>query len=522
MPRIIVFFCGALLLVQVLYASGSTPGNKAVPEESIPPYHWANDLIIRLVDAGMLDLDPTNRPFNRGQVAAALLNTTDSTTAKHPRYSELLGLLCNEFRQEMDILSADAEMDGWTGRAGAFLSVDGEAGGNNPDADWRAVSKLGVRIAPGFYAYHGACIDSHLAEDSTYTGKKWHDVGGYTEQGYFTLKLGRVNGWIGRNWVRWGPGRSGALLVSDFSRSLNGIYMSVDLSPFTYRWGAFELDRWASVTRFMSAHRVEWQPIDNLKLAASEMMLYSGENRSWELRYINPVSIWQFEQWGQLRGNVIWGMDAWWQLTRKFNAGLEFIVDDIQVDRKIPEDLEPPEIGGLLALVWNDPFEIIGSRWTFETVFVTQRTYKTKIPGESGLNYYRPIGWRQDNDVINWRFDWDHILSGKVLIGGFTEYTLKGEDRIIAPFDSSYEDYTVDVGFDEPFPTGTVARTLTVSPYLEWIYSINMNARFSLFYSNSQNTGNNAGAEKSDWGVKINGSFYIDSVRSFVKQIKHN
>ena len=48
-------------------------------------------------------------------------------------------------------------------------------------------------------------------------------------------------------------------------------------------------------------------------------------------------------------------------------------------------------------------------------------------------------------------------------------YLRKGEGSITAPFDTTYLEYTVEEGFSESFPTGTVQKETTVGIELFFI-----------------------------------------------------
>ncbi len=471
----------ALLILFLSPCSHITLAGEAVPDETVPPYHWITKVAILLVDAGVIDLDLSSRPFTRGELAITVAKAANYKHSTSTYASCLLTKLEGELKSEIEelkssyesverekqvvgkILNAKGFDTPWLWRAGAYLSTDFTVKDEDGfDIEGIAVSKVGVRPLPAVYAYNGSRFDSYLSSDTSYEGKAWGGMAGYVEQAYLTLRYKRLSGWIGRNWLRFGPGRTGALLLSDNSRPFTGIHLALDMNPVIYRWGAFELDKRWDLNRYMSVHRLEWKIGGNISIAVSEMMIYAGAARSWELKLLNPIAVWQFEQYAETEGNGIFSADLSWRAVRNLTIGAEFMVDDIQIEKETSKDLEPNEIGGLITAVWSDPVGIPGSRWTFEAAAITQRTYNSLHTGEKGLHYLRPIGWRGGNDVIDWYLRWDHVPESRVIAGWDIEYECKGENRISAPFDTTYRSHTVEEGYSEPFPTGTVRRTLRI------------------------------------------------------------
>lgn len=470
-----LFLCS--LLTKPLFA-----GEQPFPEATIPPYHWSNRVIIFLVDAGVLDLDITIQPFTRGQVANALKNAEKKKESRGKVYQELYNRLIKEFSPEMIAISGKVEEEQWSWRAGfysqgevALSRSDRQSSDNETDAV--LVSYAGARFYPGLYAHSSARVDSYLRGDSTYKGSVYRGYAGYAEQAYLTVRWKRISGWIGRNWLRWGPGRSGTLLLSDYSRPYTAAYLNFSFKPFHYSWIVGELDRRQEIiSRYFSAHRLGIRLHRNLQIALSELLVYAGENRSWELRLMNPVSFWQTEQnSGVVDGNGIFSLAIYWKPTGKFSLGYQFLVDDYQIERKKPEDLEPAEIGGMATVAWVEPVGLENSRVVLEGAFVTQRTYNSTHGGERILHFNRPIGWFGNNDVIYWKSQFDYLLSGDKWLSLDASYQIKGEDYVSAPFDTTYLNYTVEQGYDEPFPTGTPIRTFTLGlestwyPH-DWIY----------------------------------------------------
>jgi hypothetical protein len=66
------------------------------------------------------------------------------------------------------------------------------------------------------------------------------------------------------------------------------------------------------------------------------------------------------------------------------------------------------------------------------------------------------------NDADRLHLDVSCWPDPRLHLNAFWEYCRSGEGGVTAVFDTSYLSYTVEEGYSEPFPTGTVERTNTI------------------------------------------------------------
>lgn len=75
---------------------------------------------------------------------------------------------------------------------------------------------------------------------------------------------------------------------------------------------------------------------------------------------------------------------------------MEFLIDDYQIDNKVPTDLEPNELGIITGLDIADPLGFEGTTLTAEYTRITNRTYKPYNITEWMLH------WKKTDRLPSW------------------------------------------------------------------------------------------------------------------------
>ncbi len=258
-----------------------------LPPEFLPADHWAHAELNKLWVAGMIDsLFPSTRSVSRYDVAsllASLQGSGDVTPGWAP-----LERLRREFAKEMRALGAEATHEstpfvvqrkttGTDFRFSVYAYGDGLL-----EREDRASMQEGSRL--GFQAW--AIFDSRLVLfEDIYAGKVregWRygeelfsleDVLVFTDRFYIAARTRYFEAQAGRDRLRWGPGRTGTLLLSDSAPAYTLLYVgktfgrSLKLSTVTAI-----LDSEAG--KYMAGHRVEIAPARWLNLGVSETAVY--------------------------------------------------------------------------------------------------------------------------------------------------------------------------------------------------------------------------------------------------------
>jgi len=327
--------------------------------------------------------------------------------------------------------------------------------------------RAGVRGQPfdRVSIYADFILDEELAKDPFYSGKKWRGFAGDVDQAFASFESARFNLLVGRFGSFWGPQRS---LIFSPQQKLDGLAYTVRWGKLavSYRLGALDglnpdEDPVAQFEpRYIAAHRFDWHFSDRLRTGLFETVVFGGPGRQIDLFYLNPLIFFHGSQLNEkLNDNTIVGFDFDIQPLTGLKTYGQLVLDDIQLDNKSRGDREPDEygvlVGGYLADLWAN------TDIRFEYQRVTNWTFNQMHARNRYLNDGHPIGSVAGNDydlaevsLIYW---WRELLQSSISLS----YGRQGEGRIDAPWTQPWVESNGD--YAEPFPTGVVEKTATVS-----------------------------------------------------------
>ena len=288
----------------------------------------------------------------------------------------------------------------------------------------------------------------------SYYGKQWRGYAGGSDQVY----------------VRWSTPQAYVQLGKDYAWSGLGMALS-GTAPFEKVQAAFPINRFVNIycfmgqldkyqdslnnyyNRYLAWHRIEFN-YRGLQLGLSEMMLYGGVGRPWELYYLLPFYIFLGEQDNRnIDDNVLWDIDAKLVLP-PFRLAGELVIDDFQIEHKIASDREPAQMGGALQADWalsaQPSFLTASARYEM----ITNWAFNQNKPWNRFLFEGNPIG-------TPWGNDYDRLMFKMSSAGktgqGYAEihYMRKGEDRIDAPWTAPW---LADSTWRQVFPSGVVEK----------------------------------------------------------------
>jgi len=313
--------------------------------------------------------------------------------------------------------------------------------------------------------YFDFTLDEELAKDENYTGKKWRGFAGDVDQAFLSYTTDRVNLMAGRFGSFWGPRRS--LLFSP-EQKLDGFGYSVKWGRATvsYRLGALNglnpdqhrVDQFEP--RYVAAHRFDFHLSRRLRIGLFETVVFGGPGRQIDLFYLNPLIFFHGSQLNDnLDDNTMVGFDFDIVPVDRCRLYGQLLVDDIQLDNQNRGDKEPDQLGitagGYLAdLVPQLDLQIEYQRvsnWTFNQMHDRNRY----------LNDGRPIGAALGNDYDRGQLKLIRWWGGQLKSILNLSYYRQGEGRIDAEWTQPWVD--AEGAYAEPFPTGTVQKTTTVS-----------------------------------------------------------
>jgi hypothetical protein len=253
----------------------------------------------------------------------------------------------------------------------------------------------------------------------------------------FTEERGQWGTMFGRNHWHWGPGEEGSLVLSGTSSVLTGLAFRTRLSSLRADAIALSATLEQAAGEQLAAHRVEWQPLDGLRIGVSEAARYQAP--SWRPLYlmgaIPYVIVQRLERQSEpdslqaLRNNVLTALDAAWRVAEGTRVYGEFMVDDIAArSGKLPNKIA-------YQLGWEGVSAVGGTRlsWGGEFTRITRFVY-TSFFGREHVLQGRSLGFPIAPDVrrLRLRTFWD--LGPDLQLGARVTHTDKGENDLDEPF----------------------------------------------------------------------------------------
>ncbi len=457
-------------------------------QETLPPYHWSQTYLNYLKVRGLLPgLNYQMRPFTRLAIAQNLLKIDWYQFQLTAEEKQQIQLLFQEFAEEIALL-IQANPEKWEyrlARAQQFISIfipeiDSPVNitpGIFQRAGWKTYGntrnpiathlRLKASWANRLTLYHNMRLFNEA--DSNYPGKEFRKFYAFSEQAFFTMNYQWFQFKFGRDYFQVGPGRSGQLLFSDNSLPFDHYLGQLGKEKLRfYFWGIAlnprpnPLDNrnvQPRASRFINGHRLAIQFHPYLTVGVNEVILYGGPFQSWEGALMNPFMVY----YGYLvntpgfAGNAFVSLDATWYPLPGVEIYGEFLVDDFQVDKKEPGDLEPNELGLLVGGQWSAPAGMANSLLRFEYVQVRNRTYNAPVlDWEKYLHYNKVIGYYLGNNFERYQLGMDYWLQGNWQLSGDVVFIRQGEGSVQGEFNTDYLNYTVEEGYSEPFPYGII------------------------------------------------------------------
>ena len=198
-----------------------------------------------------------------------------------------------------------------------------------------ATVRLFVDILPGLYLDERLSIWAGSDENPPDYFSPYHqglEQGRhlYVDWGYLRWTSEIVSLSFGRIPQRWGPGRYAQLLISDNSPPLDMIAVQFNL------WNTLQFTGFTSTLdsdsgTYLTAHRLDISPRENLRIGISESILFKAEGL--DFAYMNPVIPWYPVQWNErLDDNAFFSFDVSWKPFRGIETYAELLIDDIQYE----------------------------------------------------------------------------------------------------------------------------------------------------------------------------------------------
>ena len=462
----------ALALALVIF-----PGTAAAVEGNVPTDSWIYDLVRELELRGhpLVDFGHA-RPSSTREIVDCLValrrEISRGTAQLSTREIWLLEALEREFGPEIEARRSPASTV-------FLLAVRGDGSFVRDDQgtdQWRGqgIGEASLRLGAHTTLYHRSWIDTRPEADVGVVGRPWKGrVMGVTDPAYILYQSTRWRFLAGRERMEWGPGEHGGLLLSSYGPPLDQLKAEARFSrfqgtAFTAVLDEFDVtdpngDSTVRASRYLAGHRLAWRPCHSIEVAVSEVIVYGGENRRPEIRYLVPVFFFYGEQWNSgSDDNPFWSIDLSWYPRSGLRLYGEYLVDDFQYD----PDAEPNEIGFMVGGEMADPLGLGGSVLGLEYARINRWTYGQAVPWNRYLNHGLCMGHPLGPDADGLWVRWSHQIARTGRLHVDFGRTRKGEGCI-------EDERTSVVPFPDDFPLGVVEKRSTLACSWEFFPSAN-------------------------------------------------
>ncbi|MBD3287237.1 hypothetical protein GF337_00400 [candidate division KSB1 bacterium] len=490
----------------------------ALCSETIPTYHWVYDYVDQLHVSGYLrDFYISTKPYTRDQIAAELVRLDSLIVQGEVVISKndlvLVEKLIDEFRTEMYEIRSHDEQPGV--KFGVWNDSQQSFGGGDESFDYYLKSIASLSVARNLTFYNSIKLDSRLEDNPDYVGRTWRNMTAFTEQAYARYRYKNFDFVLGRDFLKWGTGKTGNLLISDHSRPMDLAGFSVSLKFLKFSYFTARLDHWktkklgeaseydAYMKRYLTTHRLDLKFSQKLFIGFTETLLYANTGEGLELQYLNPFVYYHGEllNKGGSDGNGFISVDVDYFPAVNWEIFGELMIDDIQIERTEPGDLEPTEYGLILGFQRS---KVFGSLLGVEYVRVSNWTYNSGREWERFLHRNEPIGYSMGNDFDRWTLFLKSWVSENIYLNYGMEYRRTGEGRITDEWTSPWLERTLEQGYSEKFPTGVVEKTFRPWVNVRYHKAHNWWVEASLSYQSVQNYDHQKNKEESDFMFSLN------------------
>jgi hypothetical protein len=261
------------------------------------------------------------------------------------------------------------------------------------------------------------------------------------------FKLPWFEVFLGKDNIHWGPGRHGALLLSENPLPMNMVKLTAQYYPVKFQAVTAALG--SDIARkYLSGHRVELNLFEKLRLGVAEVIVY-GER--FETIYLNPLQIYTVTEIpakvvsGESKespDNTLISGDFDLALVRNFQLYGEILIDDF---RPFAYGLRSyrnwgSKFGLLSGFYYVDPFSLPNTDFRVEYAFINQYTY-THTPSVTAYTHFDSIiGHQIGTDADDLWLNLKHWFTPNFTASLSYELERHGEGNVNKPHPSGAPD----------------------------------------------------------------------------------
>lgn len=310
---------------------------------------------------------------------------------------------------------------------------------------------------------------------------------------------------VGRDYMKWGPGYQGNLILSDNAPAFDMLKYSgtIDLNDFGGGYGKINFTKFFSLldsldgqNRYFSGQRLEYKPFDALTLGLSETAIISQDS---SILFYNPlpfippyyVTWWIASMFSPQEVNCNVALDAEINLTQKIKLYGELMADDIIF---FPEENPYPNRTGFLAgAYFADPLGKGNTDFRIEYTHINNYVYFPTHPWQDYLYQGEYIGNPLGPDADQLYLELTHRLSDKFNLSLSYNHERHGEGQVGIPLPSDPE-----IANENIFLSGIIEKQQAYQAEISYTVSPQWELSASATLENIENKDNTIGEKENN------------------------
>ncbi|MBM3211300.1 capsule assembly Wzi family protein [Candidatus Poribacteria bacterium] len=295
---------------------------------------------------------------------------------------------------------------------------------------------------------------------------------------------------FGRDFLFWGPGYSGSLILSDNSLAFDMILLGGKFGPIRATTFTAVLDKmWNEekyrylANRYLSGHRIDWLVTNKIELGLSEVILYGGDVRNIDFQLSNPLIPYYASQWNTGQdNNILVSADFSIRPVNGLKIYGQFLVDDFNYVPNAPNSL-----GYLGGIYLSDPWGSFGTDIRAEYARIDTWTYTHRVTENQFTHFGWLIGYPLGPDADQIFLEINRMIGMDFRLKLMYTFERKGSNTVADRFRDEDFKYM-------NFPSGKVERRHEIGLQLLW--ETTDGPRFNIswqrcFLRNDDKSGNN-------------------------------
>jgi len=372
-------------------------------------------------------------------------------------------------------------------------------------------------MLPHFTLVNRTVVNSEYLDDPLYAGDSSEWLYGRVHDAYANVSAGAFDIFAGRMARNWGGLRQPGLILSDNAYTFDHLYLSYTRKKFKYSFMVTRLedllaqddtlpDSLIDARKFLSAQRLNFSFSPNFQIALSQIAVYGGAGRDFELAFLSPANFFYLSQRNDgLQMNGIWALDLFYKPRPRWNLLLQLLIDDfiINNDPGVDDRGRYPDRLGVTLEVANADVFAPGLQVKATYTRMGNRTYQSRRTWENFHYRGKSLGFPYSS-VERLGLALNYFALFPALLQFESSYQRRGDVRPTDLFPLR----------KEAFPIGTVETEWQASLKLRYFLTESAQLSFSMGYDAFDNFNNIKGATKGSFvivfGAHISHSFFMN------------